>query len=137
MWGWVRFVGVGEEKSRLHMSGSQQAEGAAGIEGRGVPGAGLGSPCLSQSHQTQSLSLEKSPSSFLLQNTNGLSKQGDHTQSGKIYEAVFLNHNLFYLRSCENIVDGSVGRQSTVGTGAAAAPSRAGWHTAIAGLHLG
>lgn len=45
---------------------------------------------------------------FILQNTNVLSNQGDHTQSGKIYETVFLNHNLFYLHYCENIVDDSL-----------------------------
>lgn len=32
----------------------------------------------------------KFPSLFILQNINVFSKQGDHAQSGKIYETVFL-----------------------------------------------
>jgi len=48
------------------------------------------------------------PSLFIPQNRNVFSNQGDRTQSGKTYETVFLNHNLFYLHYCENIVDDSL-----------------------------
>lgn len=50
----------------------------------------------------------KIPSLFILQNINMFSNQGDHMQSGKIYETLFLNHNLFYLHYCENRVDDSL-----------------------------
>lgn len=91
MWGWVPFVGVGEEKSRLHMSGSQQAEELRAGESLELGCAGGISPARPRAAAPPGPdpNLEKSPSSFLLQNTNGLSKQGDHTQSGKIYEPVF------------------------------------------------
>lgn len=43
---------------------------------------------------------------------NVFSKQGDQAQSGKIHEAVLLNHNLFYLHYCENIIDDILCRQN-------------------------